>query len=249
MTPWVTRLLIANAVMYVLSLVGPDLVSALMFVPAYVLMRPWTLVTYMFLHGGIWHLFFNMIGLFFFGPRLEVELGGRDFLLLYFISGLAGALFSFITPYVAIIGASGAVFGVLIGFAYYWPRDQIYIWGIIPVQARWLVAGMTLLSLWGGFGGGGDGIAHFAHLGGFAGGYLFLKWRDLTSRGARFQRSMTVPAARSADIQRWKNIPREGLHEINRAELDRILEKLNVSGVASLTESERAFLDRFSQDS
>ncbi|MDH3252462.1 MAG: rhomboid family intramembrane serine protease, partial [Ignavibacteria bacterium] len=203
MTPWVTRLLIANAAMYVLSIVGPGLVSALMFVPAYVLMRPWTLVTYMFLHGGIWHLFFNMLGLFFFGPRLEVELGGRDFLLLYFISGLAGALFSFITPYAAIIGASGAVYGVLIGFAYYWPRDQILIWGIIPVQARWLVAGMTVLSLWGGFGGGGDGIAHFAHLGGFAGGYLFLKWRDLTSRGASFKRSMAVPTARSANIQRW----------------------------------------------
>jgi membrane associated rhomboid family serine protease len=248
MTPWVTRLLIANVVMYVLTLVGPGLVSALMFVPAYVLMRPWTLITYMFLHGGIWHLFFNMLGLFFFGPRLEAELGGRDFLLLYFISGLAGALFSFLTPYVAIIGASGAVYGVLLGFAYYWPRDQIFIWGVIPVQARWLVAGVTLLSLWGGFGGGGDGIAHFAHLGGFAGGFLYLKWRDFTSRGARFQRSMATPAARSADVQRWKNIPREGMHEINRAELDRILEKLNTSGVSGLTDSERAFLDRFSQD-
>ncbi len=248
MTPWVTRLLIANVVMFVLTLIGPGLVSALMFVPAYVLMRPWTLVTYMFLHGGIWHLFFNMLGLFFFGPRLEAELGGRDFLLLYFISGLAGALFSFLTPYVAIIGASGAVYGVLLGFAYYWPRDQIFIWGVIPIQARWLVAGITLLSLWGGFGGGGDGIAHFAHLGGFAGGFLYLKWRDFTSRGARFQRSMTAPAVRNADVQRWKNIRREGMHEINRAEFDRILEKLNTSGVSSLTDSERAFLDRFSQD-
>lgn len=154
MTPWVTRLLIANVLMYVISFAAPAIVNSLMLVPALILSRPWTLVTYMFLHGSLWHLLFNMLGLYFFGPRLELELGGRDFLLLYFVSGVVGALFSFLTPYSATIGASGAVFGVLIGFARYWPRERIYIWMILPLEARWLVVIVTGLSLLGGFGGG-----------------------------------------------------------------------------------------------
>ncbi len=246
MTPWVTRLLIANVLMYVISFAAPAIVHSLMLVPALILSRPWTLVSYMFLHGSLWHLLFNMLGLYFFGPRLEVELGGRDFLLLYFISGVVGALFSFLTPYSAIIGASGAVFGVLIGFARYWPRERIYIWMILPLEARWLVVIVTGLSLLGGFGGGGDGIAHFAHLGGFAGGYLFLFLRDRNTRGAAFRARMKLPSVNAASIDRWMKIDRERLHEVNRAELDRILEKTKLQGVASLTSAEREFLDRFS---
>jgi membrane associated rhomboid family serine protease len=246
MTPWVMRLLIANVVMYLLSMASPQIVNALAFVPALVLDRPWTLVTYMFLHGGLFHIAFNMLGLYFFGPRLELELGGRDFLLLYVISGLSGALFSFLTPYVAVIGASAAVFGVFIGFARYWPREMIYIWGIIPVQARWLVVAMAVLSLLGGAGYGDSGIAHFAHLGGFAGGFLFLIVRDRNTRAARFQAQLQTPPARAVDVERWLRIDPTSLHEVNRLELERILEKLKRQGPASLTENEREFLDRFS---
>ncbi|MBP1679011.1 MAG: Peptidase rhomboid domain protein, partial [Bacteroidetes bacterium] len=139
MNSWTMRLIAANVVMYFLTSASPGLLNLLMLVPAFAPSAPWTVVTYMFLHANLWHLLFNMLSLFFFGPRLELELGGRDFLLLYFISGIAGALLSFLTPYVAIVGASGAVFGVLLGFARYWPREQIMIWGIIPVEARWLV--------------------------------------------------------------------------------------------------------------
>src|SRR4030095_7356691 len=112
---------------------------------------------------------------FFFGSRLENRLGARAFLELYFLSGIMGGLLSLIfAPHAAIIGASGAVFGVMLGFAWFWPRDQIYIWGILPVEARWLVIITTALALFGGFSGGGGGTAHFAHLGGYLGGYLFL---------------------------------------------------------------------------
>src|SRR5438105_718979 len=153
MTPWVLRLIIANLVFFFITTASPALMSLLTFVPAYILLRPWTLVTYMFLHGGMGHIFFNMLSLFFFGPRLELVLGGQRFLLLYFISGIAGALLSFVfTPFASIIGASGAVFGVMLGFAYYWPREPIYVWGIFPIQARWLVMGMTALSIYGGIG-------------------------------------------------------------------------------------------------
>ena len=245
MNSWTMRLIAANVVIYFLTSASPGLMNQLMLVPAFTLTAPWTVVTYMFLHANLWHLLFNMLGLFFFGPRLEAELGGRDFLLLYFVSGIAGALLSFLTPYVAIVGASGAVFGVLLGFARYWPREQILIWGIIPVEARWMVIIMTVLSLIGGFGGGGD-VAHFAHLGGFAGGLLFLLWRDRNTRAARFKASTAAPSIRPADLQRWWRIDRTRMHEVNRTELDRIMVKLQTGGTESLTPDERAFLDRFS---
>ncbi len=246
MTPWVTRLIIANGAMFLLTYSSPALVEKLVFVPSLVLLRPWTLVTYMFLHAGLGHIFFNMLGLYFFGPRLEIELGGERFLWLYFISGITGALLSLvITPHTAILGASGAVYGVMLGFAYYWPTSLVFIYGIFPVQARILVGIMTLLSLFGGFGGSSDGTAHFAHLGGFLGGYLYVKWIAGRSRSAEFQQ-FTPPDATPADVEKWKTIDRGSLHEVNREELDRILDKISASGVHSLTLAEREFLNRFS---
>lgn len=246
MTRWVTRLLIANVAVFLLTLAAPQAVNALMFVPVSVFSRPWTLATYMFAHADIMHLLFNMLGLFFFGPRLEVHLGSRNFLLLYFFSGFVGALLSFITPYVAIVGASGAVFGVLMAFAIYWPRDQIYIWGVLPIQARWLVVILTALSLFGGFGAGFDSVAHFAHLGGFAGGYLFVRWTEYSSSAARFQRTMEQSPLRDVDLERWKTIDPSTLHEVNRAEYDRIMEKISQSGVGQLTSEEISAMNRFS---
>ncbi|MGB5526944.1 MAG: rhomboid family intramembrane serine protease, partial [Gemmatimonadota bacterium] len=138
MTPWVTRLLFANVALFFLSGALPSLFSLFALVPAWVVNRPWTLFTYMFLHGGFWHLAFNMLVLYFFGPRLESRLGGRVFLQLYFFSGLVAGLISVIVPFVipsfstmtAVVGASGALYGVLFAFAQYWPDERILI---IPI--------------------------------------------------------------------------------------------------------------------
>ncbi len=247
MTAWVTRLLIANVIMYIITYSSASVTSMLVFVPFLILSQPWTLVTYMFLHAGIGHLFFNMLGLYFFGPRLESFLGSKNFLSLYFISGVSGGLLSFLfAPYTPIIGASGAVFGIFYAFARYWPSEQMYIWGVFPVQARWLVVGMTALALLGGFGGFQQGIAHFAHLGGFVGGFFFIRWVDSRSRKAEFQKKMIPPKPNSSEIQKWINISPEGMHEVNREELNRVLEKIKSTGVESLTIDEIAFLNRFS---
>ena len=247
MTPWVTRLIIANVAVFALSLASPRITEAFMLVPALTLTRPWTLITYMFLHGGIGHILFNMLGLFFFGPRLEDRLGGLQFLWLYFLSGLMGGVLSFFfTPYAQIIGASGGVFGVFLGFAYYWPRELIYIWGVFPVQARWLVVAMTALALFGGFSGGG-GIAHFAHLGGFLGGFLYIRWIERHSSSRETSMTVETPSPSRADLERWARIPRESLHEVNRSELDRVREKINTMGANNLTSNEIMFLNRFSQ--
>ena len=122
MTPWAMRLLVANVLMYFLiAPPGSPLFRAFTLLPLpWALYRPWTVFTYMFLHANTMHLVFNMIGVFFFGPRLEAKLGGSAFLKLYFLSGLGGALLSFaFGPQAPVVGASGAVFGILIGFAHY----------------------------------------------------------------------------------------------------------------------------------
>ena len=171
MTPWVQRLLIANVLMFFVQQNVPGVTEALYFVPNEMLTHPWTVVTYTFLHAGWMHLLFNMIALYFFGSRVESRLGPERFFVLYFVSGISGALLSFaFSDRTPILGASGAVFGVSLAYARFWPRDQILIWGIIPIEARWLVAISTGMALFG----IGGGVAHFAHLGGFLGGYLYL---------------------------------------------------------------------------
>jgi hypothetical protein len=154
-------------------------------------------------------------------------------------------MLSFVAPFTPIVGASAAVYGIFLAFAFFWPREQIYIWGVLPIEARWMVVGMTALSLWGGFG-GGDNIAHFAHLGGFVGGYAYLKWYSHNPRRARYQAAVAPPTHTSADVARWKRVDRSRLHEVNREEFDRVMMKLETGGLGGLTPGERAFLDRFS---
>ncbi len=252
MTPWVTRILFATVGMYFASRAAPSLASALVLVPRAIVLRPWTPITYMFLHADFWHLAFNMLGLYFFGPRLELRLGGRRFLLLYFLSGISGALLSLIfTPSAAIIGASGGVFGVFLGFAMFWPRERVFIFGILPMESWLLVTMMTVVALFGGVTSSRGGIAHFAHLGGFLGALLYLKFLQHTSPARKFKQRVKAPPGRTSgsdrtSLERWATIPRESMHEINRAEVDRLLHKAQTQGVSSLTQSERDCLDRFS---
>ncbi len=252
MTPWVRRLIIANVGVFILTTVSPILRLRLGFIPELALLQPWTMITYMFVHGGIMHIAFNMIGLFFFGPRLEARLGTRHFLGLYFVSGVMGAVLSI--PFTAgaiIVGASGALFGVMLGYARYWPRDQIYIMGVFPIDARGLVIVVTVGSLVLGLTGGAGGIAHFAHLGGFLGAFLYLKIWDRVSPAARFRAKAAVAAKRkssadASDLKKWTSIKRDELHPVNRDELDRILSKIDEEGSARLTPDELEFLERFS---
>ena len=261
MTPWIRRLVIANAAVYLITAyahVGPILANlmALRPHPLWVLRAPWTPITYMFVHANFMHIFFNMLVLFFFGPRLEMRLGGARFIKLYFLSGLAGAVLSMaflLGPPVPIIGASGAVYGVLMGFAVLWPRDAIYIWGIVPVQARWLVGVMTAMTVFLGFGGGQEGVAHFAHLGGFLGGYLYMRHIERNAPHRKFKdlayaADRRRPGRDGEDIRRWANIQLEGLHEVNRDEVERLQAKITELGVATLTLEERAFMNRFSRE-
>ena len=244
MTPWVRRLLIANALVFFFTQLQPSLGTLLALYPPGVLSRPWTPFTYMFVHADFWHLFFNMLSLFFFGPRVEERLGSGHFLSLYLVSGLTGALLSFMTPVALIVGASGAVFGVNLAFARYWPRVRILIWGVLPIEARWLVIIYAALDLFGANGYGRAGIANFAHLGGFAGALLYLLFLERRQGARRFKQAATPKVPESA-LGNWKNVDRGSIHAVNRDEVDRILDKISASGLASLTPQERQFLSNF----
>jgi rhomboid family protein len=263
MTPWVARLLFANVALFFLTGAVPSLFSALALVPAWAVSRPWTLVTYMFLHGGFWHIALNMLVLYFFGPRLESRLGSRVFLQLYFVSGVVAGLVSVVVPFVLpgfsirspVVGASGALYGLLLAFAQYWPDERILIIPIpIPIKIRTMVILATLLAVGGiamEIAGSSQRIAHHAHLGGFLGAWLFLKWRERNSPAARFKRKAEGGERRGwlqdrDAAQRWAAIDRDSLHPVNREAYDEIMEKLRTQGLPSLTARERAFLDRFS---
>jgi len=245
MTPVVRALLIANIAAFFVQIMSPLLANLFVFVPAFILVRPWTIITYMFLHGGLMHLAFNMLGLFFFGPQVEAMIGSRRFTILYFLSGLSGAAasfaFSFASP---IIGASAGVFGVMMAFAHFWPHTPIHIWGIIPVPARMLVIITTVIAVYSGYTGRGGGVAHFAHLGGYAGAFLYLKWLD-RKRGAFKQKVTAPPKEAVSRLEGWKAIDRSRIHEVNREEVDRILDKISAQGMGSLTGEEKIFLSNF----
>ncbi len=256
LTGWVRRLLIANVAVFVATAMSRDLLNLLALYPFAVLERPWGIVTYMFVHNGFAHLFFNMIGLYFFGPRLESRLGSRSFLTLYLLAGLGGAVFSFIFSRDAgVVGASGCVYGVLLGFAMFWPRERMIVFPIpAPLEARTVVIGYLVLSLMQGSFGVGAGIAHFAHLGGAAFAFLYLKWADWRQGTARreFQRQMRPDATTTGlvgdriALARWKGITLDSMHELNRGEVERLVAKAERSGPSSLTQAERDFLDRMS---
>ncbi len=247
MTPWVMRLLVANVAMFALQMVQPAVTDWLAFVPRLSLVQPWRWGTYMFLHGDVMHIFWNMLGLYFFGPRVESRMGGTRFIQMYVAAGLTGALFSLImTPNVAVIGASGSLFGVMMAFALFWPRDQILIWGVIPVEAWLLVVLYTLWSLYAGLGGGGN-IAHFTHLGGYVGAYVYLWAMDKYSPAKRFRARVqqVAPTTEKSLKQNWKNVNLEGVHQLSREEVNRILDKINAQGIGSLTTEEKLFLSNF----
>jgi hypothetical protein len=172
-------------------------------------------------------------------------LGERRFLILYFLSGLSGALLSMaFSMGSAVIGASAGVFGIMLAFAKYWPDTPIMIWFVIPVPARILVLITTAMSIWSGFGGMGGNVAHFAHLGGYAGAWLYLRWLDRKSGSFR-KRAVGAPVEVVKKVTGLHTIDLARVHEVNRDEVKRLLDKVEKDGVGSLTPEELVFLSNF----
>jgi len=150
-------------------------------IPGLVVQRGWvwTFVTYMFVHGGFSHILFNMFALFIFGTHVERQMGSREFLLFYFLTGTLAGIFSFVVYYltgayaVILMGASGAIFAVELAYAVFFPSSIIYLWGILPLRAPVMVLGFTALELVSSIFGLSQGVAHLTHLAGFAFAWLY----------------------------------------------------------------------------
>ena len=261
LTPWIKGLIAANVVIYFLTITvftGSWLFDFFGFQPRRIMSHWWTPVTYMFLHTGFLHLAFNMLMLFFFGPAVEAKMGSRQFAAYYLVCGLGGALLSLglmlTTPVASVVGASGAVFGVALAFAMYWPDEGIYVFPLpMPVKAKWLVIFLATLSLVAAITGARDGVAHLAHLGGFAFGFLFLKAQGLLHQRVQEARQRprlahVVPPRRATQRQAAETptITEPDKPSVDD-ELNRVLDKISRSGVDSLTPVERRILDEVSR--
>ena len=133
----------------------------------------------MFMHAGLAHLFFNMLGLLSFGPDCENQLGERKFLVFYLLMGLGASLLQLFFTTGAMIGASGAIYGLLLAFGMLFPNSLLYLYFAIPIRAKYAVLLFGLLELYAGAqNSGSDNVAHFAHLGGMVFGYfLIIYWK------------------------------------------------------------------------
>jgi membrane associated rhomboid family serine protease len=156
----------------------------------------WQVVTYIFLHAGFFHLIFNLLGLYMFGSELEHVWGTRQFIKYFFICGIGAALTTIIVgPYstAITIGASGAIYGLLLAYGVLFPNRLIYLYMIIPIRAKWLVLIFGAIAFMSSVSATGGGIAHIAHLGGMLFGFVYLRGGRLFSdiRGAydRWQRN------------------------------------------------------------
>lgn len=245
--PNVRNLLIANIALFVVpALLGYQrvLVQTFGMIPADVFLggRVWQLGTYMFLHGGAVHLFYNMFMLWMFGGRIEHAWGSRPFLVYYLVCGVGAAVTQWITgptSTIPVIGASGALYGILVAYGLMYPNEIVYFNLFIPIKVKYLVGILILSNIF--FIDSADGVARIAHLGGALTGFLYLKqdWR-LGSWG-RKARGMR------ARWQMQQNARKQERREQHLHTVDEILDKANEHGFQSLTDQERRILDEASR--
>ena len=227
-------------------------------------LKLWQPFTYMFLHGGFWHIGMNMLMLWMFGSELENQWGRREFLRYYIITGAGAGVFSLVPYFIgvltgyrgyipSIIGASGAVYGILLAYAFTYPERRVLLYFLVPIKVKYLMLIMgvvTFASI-----GNSDGISHITHLGGLVVGWIYLKrngryrglnipWRRWLSqfKGIRIVSDDKPRGSRSRESARsqgWHRVDRE---EDLRREMDRLLDKITKVGYEELTNAEKARL-------
>jgi len=203
MTSAVQALIAINVAILFLqfTIVRPDVMqSALGFSFSAAPTRWWTVVSYMFVHEGFWHAFWNLYALFVFGPRLEHLWGPKKFVFFYLLSGLGGLIcytLFFRDSGAMLLGASGAIFGVMGAYALQWPKQEVFLFWVLPMRVLTLVlllVGYNLaMGVFGLAAGGGGNVAYFAHLGGFIVAWLYMRTPPSVSIEQLRQRISQVP--------------------------------------------------------
>jgi len=255
-TPWVWRLIIANAVVLLLLMtLAPALEGPLAFDPQQPFAEPWTYISYMFVHLGLWHLAGNMLLLFFWGTRLEERMGSRVFLLFYLYCGLGGPLLALLVSAVGVpvdpfVGASAAVLGIGVAYTMYWPDAEILIFPLpVPIKTRYFVIGIIALDFLAAMVNSNSMVAHWAHLGGALVGFLYMRFQSYSRPvpvppGVIRERVLVSPQpAEAVGEQTPKPRPRRrAKKDPVTVEMDRVLDKISAQGMHSLTPAERQFL-------
>lgn len=267
--PVIKTLMIINVFVFFLQIMGGNLIVMGVrgdeLLTAFFALNPlsgnfyiWQLITYQFMHGSFSHIFFNMLTLWMFGLEIENIWGQRKFLIFYLLCGLGGGLLQIFSPLLTqtmvtgpTIGASGAIFGVMVAFAMMFPNRYIYIYFLVPVKAKYLIVFFILLEIFSV--GGMSFVAHLAHIGGAltAAAFIILdrafgfSFQGLRRRKqASFKKSFRRPfssndqdsvEAKFYDINEKPKGP-------SQAEIDRILDKISKSGYQNLTEDEKKTL-------
>ena len=218
------------------------------------LFRIWQPLTYMFMHGSFDHLFFNMFSLWMFGSALENYWGSKRFLFYYLVCGIVAGLLNMLVPGAHVsVGASGAVYALLLAFGMMWPNNYIYLYFLVPIRIKWFIIGMIVIELFEGIFRSTDGIAHFAHLGGMLIGFLIIlywkrhggmtgdfsikNWFNSLKNRKKYTRYEEVydKVPRSDEEYNYQKAQKE-------RDIDAILDKVAKSGYESLSKEEKDFL-------
>lgn len=174
LTKGVKQLLIINVVVFIFTYLKlPFIENFVLFPIQSGYFHPYQLLSYMFLHSSITHIIFNMIGLLVFGPNIENKFGTSKFIKIYLIMGLISGLASIIFINSPVVGASGAIWGIMMLFALFNPNELLYIYFIIPVKAKFIIGGFFIVELCLSIIGSSDGVSHIAHVVGALTGSLF----------------------------------------------------------------------------
>lgn len=246
LTPVVKRLIAVNVGVFLLQafVLDPAVLRVFGLVPQAVIRGGmlWQVVTYMFLHGGVFHLAFNMLALWMFGGDVERHMGPRRFLAYYFFTGIGAGVCTILLAhgqFSVTIGASGAIFGILLAYGMFFPNRIVLAFLLFPMRAKHFVVLFGLIELLACFSYTGDGIAHLAHLGGLAFGYLYLASEQRALGGLKARR------ARQREQEMRRRVERHiEADQFIREQIDPILDKIRRQGMNSLTRREREILSR-----
>ena len=258
MSPMVKALVVANAAVFILSkMVGGEFSHLFGLVPAQFIGQRWIWqpFTYLFLHDNFFHILFNLFALWMFGMPVEAQWGPREFLRYYLVTGVgAGLVSALVSPHSpdVIIGASGAIYGLLVAFAMLNPDAVVYLYFFFPIKAKHMALLFGLIEFMAGTSAVNPAPARIAHLSGMIVGYLYIRWWwILTLRVRTLISGWSGEAARDAAKPRRRAQPAGGPSEPaggpaagEMAEVDRILDKILAQGESSLTEREREVLRR-----
>jgi membrane associated rhomboid family serine protease len=207
--------------------------------------KVWQLFTYLFVHGGFLHIFFNMFVLWMFGKDLEIQWGKNEFLLFYFTCGIGAGLMTVlfsINSIVPIVGASGAIYGLLVAYGFTYPNRMVYLYGLFPLKVKYMVLGLGVIAFFASLSANQSNVSHITHLSGMIIGvlyiYFILNWKNI---------KMEYYRLRLKNLKQ-KTSAQNDEEVLMKKKVDDILDKLNASGWDSLTEQEEKYLTQASKE-